>query len=201
MQNKIISICNDLILKRLVDSINRFRFFSVLADETTDISCQEQLTLCARYKVLAQKGKQVVSFTTSGERGVTTTIVACCNAVGNYVPRMMIFKRKNKKLSLTDYAPPETLTEVIENGWIDATSFMAYLQHFVKFIQPRKSYPVLIIMDNHKTHTKNLDLINFARDSGLILLSLPPHTSHKLQPLDQTFFKPLKSAFNAACQS
>ena len=49
MQNKIISICNDLILKRLVDSINRFRFFSVLADETTDISCQEQLTLCARY--------------------------------------------------------------------------------------------------------------------------------------------------------
>ena len=49
MQNEIISICNDLILKRLVDSINRSRFFSVLADETTDISCQEQLTLCARY--------------------------------------------------------------------------------------------------------------------------------------------------------
>ena len=48
MQNEIISICNDLILKRLVDSINRSRFFSVLADETTDISCQEQLTLCAR---------------------------------------------------------------------------------------------------------------------------------------------------------
>ena len=94
---------------------------------------------------------------------------------------MMIFK---KKLSLTDYAPPGTLNEVTENGWIDATSFMAYLQHFVKFIQPSKSYPVLIRMDGHKTHTKNLDLINFARDSGLILLCLPPHTSHKLQPLD-----------------
>ena len=78
---------------------------------------------------------------------------------------------------------------------------MAYLQHFVKFIQPCKSYPILIIMDGHKTHTKNLDLINFARDNGLILLSLLPHTSHKLQPLDQIFFKPLKSAFNAACQS
>ena len=46
-------------------------------------------------KVLAQKGKRVVSSTISGERGVTTTIVACCNAVGNYVPPMMIFKRKN----------------------------------------------------------------------------------------------------------
>ena len=37
-----------MILKRSVDSINRSRFFSVLAEETTDISCQEQLTLCAR---------------------------------------------------------------------------------------------------------------------------------------------------------
>ena len=152
-------------------------------------------------KVLAQKGKRVVSSTTSGERGATTTIVACCNAVGNYVPPMMIFKRKNKKLSLIDYAPLGTLNELTENGWINATSFMAYLQHFVKFIQPSKSYPVLTIMDNHKTHTKNLDLTNFARDSRFILLSLPSHTSHKLQPLNQTFFKPLKSAFNAACQS
>ena len=106
--------------------------------------------------------------------------MACCNAVGNYVPPMMIFKRKSKKLLLTDYAPPGTSNEVTENGWIDATSFMAYLQHFVKFIQPSKSYPVLIIMKSHKTHTKNLDLINFARDSGLILLSLPPQTSYKI---------------------
>ena len=75
-------------------------------------------------KVLTQKRKRVASSITSGERGVTTTIVACCNAVGNYVPPMMIFK---KKLSLTDYAPPGTLNEVTENGWIDATSFMAYL--------------------------------------------------------------------------
>ena len=45
MQNKIINICNDLILKRLVDSINRSRFFSVLADETTDISYQAIYTI------------------------------------------------------------------------------------------------------------------------------------------------------------
>ena len=48
-------------------------------------------------KVLAQKGKRAMSSTTSGERGVTTTIVACCNAVGNYVSPMMIFKTKNQK--------------------------------------------------------------------------------------------------------
>ena len=40
--------------------------------------------------VLAQKGKQFASSTTSEEKGVITTIVACCNAVGNYVLTMMI---------------------------------------------------------------------------------------------------------------
>ena len=102
--------------------------------DESGLSCVHKLN-----KVLARKGKRVVSSTTSGKRGVTTTIVACCNAVENYVPPMMIFKRKNKKLLLTDYAPPGTLNEVTENGWIDATSFVAYLQHFVKFIQPSKS--------------------------------------------------------------
>ena len=58
-----------------------------------------------------------------------------------------------------------------------------------------------MILDGHKTHTKNLTTIDYARDNGVVILSLPPHTSHKLQPLDRSFFKPLKSAFNAACST
>ena len=37
-------------IMRLVDSINRLRFFSVLADETTDVACEEQLTLRLIYR-------------------------------------------------------------------------------------------------------------------------------------------------------
>eukprot|EP00794_Sanderia_malayensis_P011459 gene11459-12657_t len=33
------------------------------------------------------------------------------------------------------------------------------------------------------------------------LLSLPRHTSHKLQPLDPSFFKGMESGFNVACNS
>ncbi len=71
----------------------------------------------------------------------------------------------------------------------------------MKHVKPSKENMVLLILDGHKTHTKNIDLITFARDNGIIMLSLPPHTFHKLQPLNRTFFKPLKSAFNAACTS
>ena len=38
MQNEIISLCNDVILEKLANSITRSIFFSMLANETTDIS-------------------------------------------------------------------------------------------------------------------------------------------------------------------
>ena len=33
------------------------------------------------------------------------------------------------------------------------------------------------------------------RENHIILLTLPPHCSHKLQPLDLTFFAPLKNQY------
>lgn len=47
----------------------------------------------------------------------------------------------------------------------------------------------------------NLDVINYAKDKHITLLSFPPHTSHHLQPLYKTVYHPIKSFFNAACDS
>ncbi|XP_050064715.1 zinc finger MYM-type protein 1-like [Aphis gossypii] len=49
IQNEIISSCGDLILKKIVKEVNMAACFSVLADETTDISVKEQLSICVRY--------------------------------------------------------------------------------------------------------------------------------------------------------
>ncbi|XP_050065649.1 zinc finger MYM-type protein 1-like [Aphis gossypii] len=49
IQNEIITICGDLILSKLVKMVNASQCFSVLADETTDVSVKEQLTLCVRF--------------------------------------------------------------------------------------------------------------------------------------------------------
>ena len=51
IQNEIINSCGDIILKKIVREINDSGYFSVLADETTDVSVKEQLTLCVRYLV------------------------------------------------------------------------------------------------------------------------------------------------------
>ena len=44
-------------------------------------------------------------------------------------------------------------------------------------------------------HTQNLTVINTARENGVFILSLPPHCTHKLQPLDVAFMKPLATYY------
>ncbi|KAL4127184.1 hypothetical protein QTP88_011381 [Uroleucon formosanum] len=49
IQNNFINICGKIIQDQLVNKINQAKCFSVLVDETTDVSRVEQLSLCVRY--------------------------------------------------------------------------------------------------------------------------------------------------------
>jgi hypothetical protein len=55
IQNEILIVCNNLILKQHVKDINKYKAFTVLADETIDISNKDQLTICVRYIHTEQK--------------------------------------------------------------------------------------------------------------------------------------------------
>ncbi|XP_049315836.1 zinc finger MYM-type protein 1-like [Bactrocera dorsalis] len=52
IQNELISVCGEIIQKQLVTAINNAKSFSLLADETTDMSRQEQMSICVRYTEL-----------------------------------------------------------------------------------------------------------------------------------------------------
>ena len=62
------------------------------------------------------------------------------------------------------------------------------------------SNPSLLILDGHATHSKNIDIIDLARSNGVTILVLPPHCSHRLQPLDISFMKPLSTYYNQECE-
>lgn len=55
---------------------------------------------------------------------------------------------------------------------------------------------MLLLLDGHNSHTKNMDVIDLARENFISILSLPPHTSHKLQPLDKRFLGALKHHYS-----
>ena len=57
-----------------------------------------------------------------------------------------------------------------------------------------------MILDNHESHI-SLAAIDKARKRGIVLLTIPPKTSHKLQPLDKSVFSPFKASYNRAADN
>lgn len=47
-QNELIAICGEIIQNKIVQGLNSAKFFSILVDETTDVSRQEQMSICVR---------------------------------------------------------------------------------------------------------------------------------------------------------
>lgn len=50
IQNEIIDILHKVIIDNIVSDINKNQYFSILCDETTDISTKEQMTFSVRYE-------------------------------------------------------------------------------------------------------------------------------------------------------
>ena len=55
----------------------------------------------------------------------------------------------------------------------------------------------MLILDSHVTHTKKLAATGMAREAGVALVSLPPHTTRRFQPLDWAFFGPFGKYYDA----
>jgi hypothetical protein len=147
-------------------------------------------------KIIALRGKRQVGVLTSGERGETVTAEICFSAAGAYMPPMLIFPRKRMQQGFLDGLVPGGWVELNEKGWIDMKLFFEWFKKFVQFSRASKDSPIMLLLDGHASHTKNLDVINYARNHGVILLCFPPHCTHRLQALDVSLMKPLSAYYD-----
>lgn len=149
-------------------------------------------------KIVSTKGKKIVGKVSSAERGETVTIVCAMSAGGNFVPPALIFPRKRMKNELMDGAPSEAIAMCSDSGYINSSLFIQWLKHFQSKVRADAEHPILLILDNHSSHT-SLEAVNFCRENFIHLLTIPPHSSHRIQPLDRCYFKPLKTFYADEC--
>lgn len=149
-------------------------------------------------KVITTKGKKVVSKIVSAERGITVTALCCMSANGHYIPPALIYPRKRPRDDLLDGGPSQSICMVSDSGFVNSELFVNWLHHFKDFTHPSSEDPVLLLLDNHSSHI-SLEAVKYARQNNIVMLTLPPHGSHKLQPLDRCFFSPLKTKYAIEC--
>ena len=84
-----------------------------------------------------------------------------------------------------------------EKGWMnDALGELWFREIFLKNCGDAR--PQLLILDGHSSH-ETLAILELGLQENIHILSLPPHTTHVLQPLDRTVFGPLNTAYNSVC--
>lgn len=126
--------------------------------------------------------------------------MACVNAAGNKMSPLFIVKGKTSR-SLHGFntlaAPQGTRWHYQANGWMNDEIGERWFED-VFLMECGKERPQLLILDGHSSH-ESLSIIELAIQNNIHILSLPPHTTHALQPLDRCVFGPLNNAYNTAC--
>ncbi|CAG5038973.1 unnamed protein product [Parnassius apollo] len=118
-------------------------------------------------------------------------MVIAMNVTGHFVP-----KWKNMCEQLMRGSPPGAIGVAHPSGWIQMQIFTDWFKHFIKHTNPTPESKVLLILDGHYSHTRNIDFIDIARENNVKIVSIPPHTTPKLQPLDKIFMRPLKTCYS-----
>lgn len=88
-------------------------------------------------------------------------------------------------------APPSSLGIGSKKGWMTSDLLLSILEPVVRYSNYCKAN-IILLMDQHESHI-TVKAVNFCRNNGITMLSIPPHTSHKLQPLDIGVFGPFKT--------
>ena len=90
--------------------------------------------------------------------------------------------------------PSGSIGKTSDSGWSNEEIFLFFLEHFIMHTNPSPDHPLILIMDNHQSHI-SIPVINNAKSAGVILLTIPLHSSYKIKPLDKTIYGPFKTFY------
>jgi hypothetical protein len=99
------------------------------------------------------------------------------------------------KQELMNGTPPGSIHACHPSGWIQSETFFQWFLLSIKHTKPTKEDPIILVLDRHYSHTRDLEVIISARENHVDIIWLPRHSRHKMQTLDKAFLGPLKTFY------
>ena len=172
----------------------------VFDDPSCIFNCDETgMPLCPPSpKVIDMVGSKNPSYLTGGTKA-QITVLACACAAGYAIPPFVIFDWKTLIPQLTKGEVPGTSYGLSSNGWIDRQLFTDwFFHHFLEYVPSVR--PLVLLLDGHTSHYSP-EVIKMGAAEEIVVIALPPNTTHLLQALDKGIFGPLKSQWKKVVQS
>lgn len=154
----------------------------------------------AKLRVMIPKYEKKKAYMTQCGNREWVSLIECVSLDGRLLPPWIIFKGKQLQKAWKE-ALKEGEIAMSENGWTDNTIGLAWIQRC--FDKETRIYQKgefrMLLVDGHASHITTA-AIQYCIDQKIILLCLPPHTTHLLQPLDVGVFAPLATAYKSHVQ-
>ena len=127
------------------------------------------------------------------------SLLACISVTGEALPPALIYKGEYLQdtwLDDFDTSSAKAHFAVSPNGWSSHVHGLDWLQSvFERYTKEEVSRSRrLLIVDGHSSHV-NLEFLDACDRRRILVLILPPHSTHRLQPLDVKLFAPLASFY------
>ena len=126
------------------------------------------------------------------------TIIEAINALGVAIPPLIIFKAVMHQAAWykNDIIPHDWSIGVSDNSWTTNEIGLTWLTEV--FDKHTKDYTVgtyrLLVLDGHNSHVSP-EFDRYCLDHQIVVLCIPAHSSHLLQPLDVGCFSVLKQSY------
>ncbi|XP_041377275.1 uncharacterized protein LOC121389691 [Gigantopelta aegis] len=147
--------------------------------------------------VLARKGSKRVNQNIGGSGRKQITVNCGGSASGQVLPPYVVYQGKNLYLAWTEGGPDGTTFTTSAKGWMEGPQFLDWFQKvFLKNTEHLSSNPRVLIFDGHASHL-SLALMEAAKKNKIILLRLPAHLTHLLQPFDRAVFRLVKAVWQS----
>ena len=132
------------------------------------------------------------------------TLVGCCCADGTALPPSIIYQAKSEQvhdLWLNDWKPEEeeAYFSASESGWTNEEIGFSWLVNIFDRCTKAKARQGrdwrLLICDGHNSHL-NMAFLDWCHHHRILVLIFPPHSTHRLQPLDVTCFRSIAQLYS-----
>ena len=130
------------------------------------------------------------------------TLLACICADGSSLEPALIYQStsgsiQDSWLQALDHETHQVRISSSSSGWTNNDVGLAWLKQVFDRgtkAKARSSYR-LLILDGHGSHL-TIDFIEYCDQNKILLAVYPPHSTHTLQALDVSMFKPLSTAYS-----
>ena len=148
----------------------------------------------------ALKSGRLIAAMQDGSREFLS-LLAAISAAGKVLPPALIYQSDSDTFQdtwLEDWeAKDEAYFAVSPNGWSCNLLGLNWLEKvFDRCTRAQAgNRRRLLIVDSHSSHV-NMQFIEKCDELRILLLILPPHSTHRLQPLDVSLFSPLSTYYS-----